>query len=102
MARLAQIIQNAFIRFFGLFYRLKDSLGKLLGFFRRLWQAASQRLGFSEEEYFLEGEEAKGIKRREAESDEAKPAPSPRSDRRLGDADLEYYRQLLRQEKQSS
>jgi hypothetical protein len=102
MARIAQIIQNAFIRFLGLFYRLKDALGKLFGFLRRLWQAASQRLGFSEEEYFLEDEAAKGINRREAKSAEAESTPSPRPNRRLGDADLEYYRQLLRQEKQSS
>lgn len=108
MSRLNQIIRNSFIRFEGWLYQFANFLKNIFGWLSRLFSFLAQISGFSKLQYFLEGDEATGIKRAESESKpkiSTPPAPpasvsSPaNANRRRPDASMEYYRKLAQQQK---
>lgn len=100
MARLIQIVQNAFIRiaaFFGFLLRsLSNFFSSVSNFFGRVF-------GFSNSQYFLEPDTAQGTKRstvEESKISESKPLQTneTRSNTRYRrpNPDMDYFRNMAR------
>lgn len=100
MFRLNQIIRNSFIRlgaFFAVFFTKLSSLWKnIFGFFAKL-------LGFSQSEYFLESNDAQGVKRDSPkQSTQAEPAKANvaiATTRRRPNPQMDYFLDMAREMK---
>jgi hypothetical protein len=99
MSRLTQVLQNTLIRiaaFFSVFFK------NIFNFFGNLFRFFGNLFGLSESQYFLESDDAKGIKRsetKEAIEPEAAQAPEARSTtrRRRPNPQMDYYLKMAQE-----
>ncbi|MFH7024148.1 MAG: threonine dehydratase [Heteroscytonema crispum UTEX LB 1556] len=102
MLRLTQIIRNLYIRFEGfvsVFWK------NLANFVRNFFVFFARLFGLISSDYFLESDQAQGIKRTEAKQPiEAKQDTTPETTattRRLQNAKMDYYLNMAREIKKN-
>jgi hypothetical protein len=102
MLRLTQIIRNFYIRFEAF---LSVLFKNFLGLFRNFFGFFARLFGLNSSGYFLESDEAQGIKKTEAKQPvEAKPdagAETTATTRRLKNAKMDYYLNMAREIKKN-
>ncbi len=96
MFRLTQIIRNSFIRLEGIFSQLFGFIRKLLS---QIFTFLGRIFGFSKLGYFLEDDDARGIKSTKVqtptETEPKKITPeTPVSYRRRPDPKMDYFRKM--------
>jgi hypothetical protein len=98
MSRFNQIIRNLFLRFeglFGVFFKsIANFFGNLFGFFTRVF-------GFTKSDYFLETNDAQGVKQAAAKEPmqpfQDKTPETPTTNRRSKNAKIgDYYLNMAR------
>ncbi len=95
MSRLIQILRNTFIRIEALFSVVFKS-------FLNFWSNLFRVFGFSNSQYFLETDAAKGVKRNITE-ESVKPEPTkpvetpPNPLRRRPNPQMDYYRKMAQE-----
>lgn len=102
MDRLRQILQNWYIRLEGFLYRLFGFFRKLFGWFYPRFVAFLRLLGFStSSDYFLESNATQSTKSVESQQltpeKPEKVQPTPTSNRRRPDPQMDYYRNMAKQ-----
>ncbi|MGI8504264.1 MAG: threonine dehydratase [Hassallia sp.] len=98
MFRVTQIFRNLFLRLEGLLYQFFGFIKKL---FNQVFAFFTKLFGFSQSEYYLESDEAQGIKgnyiKQPTATEPEISSPARVSNRRRPDPKMEYYRNLARQ-----
>lgn len=103
MLRLTQIMRNLFLRFEGFFgvvvKTLLSFIGNLFGFFARIF-------GLTKSDYFLESNDAQGVKQAAAKESipksQDKTSEPPATTRRLKNAKIDdYYLNMAREVKKN-